>query len=115
MTYPAFHFSAFLLLGAIIAGIGATYANYGVFLFGELVFGLGVVSLETAQAKIYTYWFFGNHLAFIYAFNLSVGRVVNSESFDFPWGSRMAYFGGFRPRGRGQVAPFPFRPSFGVT
>lgn len=40
------------------------------------------VTIYTAQTKIYTYWFYGNHLllGLVYGLNLAASRVVNGTS-----------------------------------
>ena len=54
---------ALVAFGSVVAGIGASKSSYGVLLSGEIIVGLGTVTLETAQTKIYTYWFYGQSIS----------------------------------------------------
>lgn len=37
------------------------------------------MTIYTAQTKILTYWFYGNHIGFVYGLNVAVGRIVNGK------------------------------------
>ena len=54
--------SSCVAVGSVIAGIGASKSSYTLLLSGEVIVGLGTVTLETAQTKIYTYWFYGESI-----------------------------------------------------
>lgn len=64
-SFP-FLLAAVLLLGAIIAGVGASAKSYAALLVGEIIVGLGSVTIETAQLKMYTTLFRGSHLGFVF-------------------------------------------------
>ncbi|KAK4704055.1 hypothetical protein P7C70_g2154, partial [Phenoliferia sp. Uapishka_3] len=68
--------STIILLGGIVSGVGATVKSYGALVTGEVLVGLGSVTVETAQLKIYTHWAHGSHLGLIYGLNNAVNRVI---------------------------------------
>ncbi|KAI5474601.1 MFS transporter [Pseudohyphozyma bogoriensis] len=68
--------SAVILLGAIVSGVGASTKNYGALVSGEVVVGLGSISIETAQLKIYTNWCQGSNLGLVYGINNAVNRII---------------------------------------
>lgn len=70
---------AAVLVGAVIAAVGASINSYPCLVSGEVIVGLGTVTIEAAEAKIFTYLFEGNHLALIYGINIGVQRLINGE------------------------------------
>ncbi|KAL8280326.1 hypothetical protein RQP46_007243 [Phenoliferia psychrophenolica] len=69
--------SSIILVGAVVAGIGASEKSYGALLVGEIVVGLGSVTIETAQLKMYTTWFRGHHLGLVFGVNHAFNHLIN--------------------------------------
>ncbi|BGP48297.1 hypothetical protein JCM10450v2_004169 [Rhodotorula kratochvilovae] len=70
--------SSVILLGAILSGVAAHANNYGLFLFGQIVFGFGSTTIETAQSKLYAFYSLGSAMSgFVFGLDIAVGRVWN--------------------------------------
>ncbi|KAJ6565492.1 major facilitator superfamily domain-containing protein [Mycena vulgaris] len=70
--------STFILLGNIVGGIGASRSSYRALIAGNVILGLGSNVIESCQSKLYTHWFYGNHLGLVYAVDIAFGRVINT-------------------------------------
>ncbi|KAF7293068.1 MFS transporter [Mycena indigotica] len=70
--------SVAVLLGTLISGIGASKASFGTLVAGNVIMGLGSSTIETCQSKLYTHWFYGNHLGLVYGVDIAFGRVINT-------------------------------------
>ncbi|KAJ6625112.1 major facilitator superfamily domain-containing protein [Mycena sp. CBHHK59/15] len=70
--------SAFILLGTIISGIGASRSSYEALIAGNVILGLGSTTIESCQSKLYTHWFYGSHLGLVYGIDIAFGRVINT-------------------------------------
>ncbi|KAF7343316.1 MFS transporter [Mycena venus] len=72
--------SVCVLLGTLVSGIGASRSSYRAMVVGNVVLGLGSNTIESCQSKLYTHWFYGNHLGFVYGIDIAFGRVINTIS-----------------------------------
>ncbi|KAJ7236620.1 major facilitator superfamily domain-containing protein [Mycena rebaudengoi] len=72
--------SVCVLLGTLVSGIGASRSSYRALVVGNVVLGLGSTTIESCQSKLYTHWFYGNHLGFVYGVDIAFGRVINTIS-----------------------------------
>ncbi|KAJ6505992.1 major facilitator superfamily domain-containing protein [Mycena vulgaris] len=72
--------SVCVLLGTLVSGIGASRSSYRALVVGNVVLGLGSNTIESCQSKLYTHWFYGNHLGFVYGVDIAFGRVTNTIS-----------------------------------
>ncbi|CAH8590608.1 unnamed protein product [Heterobilharzia americana] len=68
-------FSLFVLVGQIILGIGAYYANIPTMYFARLIYGIGGESLSVAQNTYATQWFPSNELNLVFGLQLSMSRI----------------------------------------
>ncbi|KAJ6565579.1 hypothetical protein DFH09DRAFT_1473744 [Mycena vulgaris] len=73
------HIPALILLGNIIRGIGASSSSYQALIAGSVINGLGSNFIESCQSKLYSHWFYGNHLGLMYGLDIVFARVINSE------------------------------------
>ncbi|KAJ9115453.1 hypothetical protein QFC22_005211 [Naganishia vaughanmartiniae] len=75
--------SGFILLGAIVRAIGGQRSSFPIILGGQILFGIGSTTIETAQSKLYTHWYRGTAkggrgwIGFIYGLDIAMGRVFN--------------------------------------
>ncbi|PWZ00851.1 LOW QUALITY PROTEIN: MFS general substrate transporter [Testicularia cyperi] len=75
--------STFILLGTVLRAIGGTVGSFSLILGGQIIFGLGSTTIETAQSKLYTHWARGSvdggagWMGFIYGLDIAMGRVFN--------------------------------------
>ncbi|KAJ7626070.1 major facilitator superfamily domain-containing protein [Roridomyces roridus] len=72
--------SVAISLGTLVSGIGATRSSFRTMVAGNVILGLGSNIIESAQSKLYTHYFYGNHLGFVYAVDIAFGRVINTIS-----------------------------------
>ncbi|KAJ7337538.1 major facilitator superfamily domain-containing protein [Mycena albidolilacea] len=71
--------SVCVFLGTLVSGIGASRSSYRALVAGNVILGLGSNTIESCQSKLYTHWFYGNHLGFVYGVDIAFGRVINSN------------------------------------
>ncbi|GHJ90284.1 hypothetical protein NliqN6_6686 [Naganishia liquefaciens] len=75
--------STFILLGAVVRAIGGQKASFPIILGGQILFGIGSTTIETAQSKLYTHWYRGTAkggrgwIGFVYGLDIAMGRVFN--------------------------------------
>ncbi|KAJ9092414.1 hypothetical protein QFC20_007369 [Naganishia adeliensis] len=75
--------SSFILLGAVVRAIGGQRASFPIILGGQILFGIGSTTIETAQSKLYTHWYRGTAkggrgwIGFVYGLDIAMGRVFN--------------------------------------
>ncbi|KAJ9094957.1 hypothetical protein QFC21_005749 [Naganishia friedmannii] len=75
--------SSFILLGAVVRAIGGQRSSFPIILGGQILFGIGSTTIETAQSKLYTHWYRGTAkggrgwIGFIYGLDIAMGRVFN--------------------------------------
>ncbi|KAN0066302.1 hypothetical protein ACQY0O_000396 [Thecaphora frezii] len=74
--------SAFIAVGSIVTAIGATVGFFPCILFGQIIFGFGNTTIDTAQSKLYSHWARGTasgkgYLGFFLGFGIAIGRVYN--------------------------------------
>jgi hypothetical protein len=97
-----------VFLGTLVSGIGASRSSYRALVAGNVILGLGSSktlpsldslptrltkfpdTIESCQSKLYTHWFYGNHLGFVYGVDIAFGRVINSK-FKFADGFQLKY------------------------
>ncbi|KAJ6588645.1 major facilitator superfamily domain-containing protein [Mycena capillaripes] len=72
--------SVAVLLGTLVSGIGASRSSYKALITGNVILGLGSNTIESCQSKLYTHWFYGNNLGFVYGVDIAFGRVINTIS-----------------------------------
>ncbi|KAJ7814918.1 major facilitator superfamily domain-containing protein [Mycena olivaceomarginata] len=72
--------SVCVFLGTLVSGIGASRSSYRALVAGNVILGLGSNTIESCQSKLYTHWFYGNHLGFVYGVDIAFGRVINTIS-----------------------------------
>ncbi|KAK4705032.1 phenol 2-monooxygenase (NADPH), partial [Phenoliferia sp. Uapishka_3] len=83
--------SSFILLGSIIAGVGASTKSYGTLVAGEVIVGLGSITIETAQLKIYRmHMCSAASILFIVVFALVGFTQVNSTAISIIQGVALA-------------------------
>ncbi|KAJ7868492.1 major facilitator superfamily domain-containing protein [Mycena leptocephala] len=64
----------------LVSGIGASRSSYKALITGNVILGLGSNTIESCQSKLYTHWFYGNNLGFVYGVDIAFGRVINTIS-----------------------------------
>ncbi|EEB99670.1 hypothetical protein MPER_00608 [Moniliophthora perniciosa FA553] len=50
--------------GAFIAAIGTSTSNFNTLVAGEVILGLGSITVANSQTKLYTHWFYGSYVGF---------------------------------------------------
>ncbi|WVQ75748.1 hypothetical protein IAR50_005379 [Cryptococcus sp. DSM 104548] len=75
-TYAAIISSIFILIGAIIAAAAANAEHYGMLIGGLILLGFGSTVIESTQSKLYSHWFKGSSLAFVYALDIAWNRIT---------------------------------------
>lgn len=67
-----------ILLGAILSGVAASVESYPLLLVGQIIFGFGSTSIETAQSKLYAFYTLGSGIqGFVFGLDIAIGRVWN--------------------------------------
>ncbi|KAK7040121.1 hypothetical protein VNI00_009926 [Paramarasmius palmivorus] len=69
--------SCFVMLGALIAAIGTNTSNFNTLIAGEVILGLGSITVLNSQSKLYTHWFYGSYVGMVYGIDLAWTRVVS--------------------------------------
>ncbi|ODO07710.1 hypothetical protein I350_03283 [Cryptococcus amylolentus CBS 6273] len=75
-TYAAIISSIFVLIGAIIASAAANVEHYGMLIGGLILLGFGSTVIEAVQNKLYSHWFRGSSLAFVFALDIAWNRIT---------------------------------------
>ncbi|ORY80661.1 major facilitator superfamily domain-containing protein [Leucosporidium creatinivorum] len=74
--YCSLYASTIMLVGAVLSGAGAQKLSYPVLVTGEVIFGLGNITMQTSQLKLFSFWFFGKHLGFAFGLENAMNRII---------------------------------------
>ncbi|ESK92084.1 mfs transporter [Moniliophthora roreri MCA 2997] len=72
--------ASFVLLGALIAAIGTSTSNFNTLVTGEVILGLGSITVANSQSKLYTHWFYGSYVGLVYGIDLAWTRAISVVS-----------------------------------
>ncbi|WOO82110.1 Major facilitator superfamily domain-containing protein 1 [Vanrija pseudolonga] len=76
-TYAAIISCIFICVGAVVSGISAHNNHYGLLVGGHIIMGFGSTIIGACQNKLYSHWFAGSTLAFVYGLDIAWNRVVS--------------------------------------
>ncbi|KAL1412618.1 hypothetical protein Q8F55_000365 [Vanrija albida] len=76
-TYAAIISCIFICVGAVVSGISAHSNHYGLLVGGHIIMGFGSTIIGSCQNKLYSHWFAGSTLAFVYGLDIAWNRIVS--------------------------------------
>ena len=60
------------LLGTLVTAIGTSTKSFSTLVVGQIILGFGSQTIETAQSKLYTRWFYSSrHLGLVYGLDVA--------------------------------------------